>query len=150
MYIDFSQFWEIVQVPYFSNETIFIGDFNFSILKKLIIWILWFGNVLYRQFGPRITLWLGGIFCSFGLALIAFWQSLLSFYIGIGFFVGLGFSFVILIGSVTISRYFKARFQKNFGSNSKQMVQMAKLNGPHWTWIGPIINNWYTWLSGLA
>ena len=76
-----------------------------------LIWILWFGNVLYRQFGPRITLWLGGVFCSFGLALIAFWQSLLSFYIGIGFFVGLGFSFVILIGSVTISRYFKAWFQ---------------------------------------
>lgn len=68
------------------------------------------GNVFYRQFGPRITLWIGGFSCSFGLALIGVWRdSLMAFYIGIGFFVGIGFSFVILIGSVTISRYFKLK-----------------------------------------
>merc|ERR1712021_54702 len=67
------------------------------------------GNVLYRQYGPRVTLWLGGLLCGGGLILIAFVQSLWSFYLGIGIMVGLGFSFVILVGSATISRYFKTK-----------------------------------------
>ena len=56
-----------------------------------------------------MTLWLGGLLCGGGLILIAFVQSLWSFYLGIGIMVGLGFSFVILVGSATISRYFKTK-----------------------------------------
>ena len=41
--------------------------------------------------------------------MIAFVQTLWSFYLGIGIMLGLGFSFVILVGSATISRYFKAK-----------------------------------------
>jgi len=96
--------------PYIK-ESLDVNNTTTSLIFSIMMFFQYcgslIGNVLYRQFGPRVTLWLGGVFCSFGLALIAFWQSLLSFYIGIGFFVGLGFSFVILIGSVTISRYFK-------------------------------------------
>merc|ERR1712106_279806 len=69
------------------------------------------GNVLYRQYGPRVTLWLGGLLCGGGLILIAFVQSLWSFHLGIGIMVGLGFSFVILVGSATISRYSKPNDQ---------------------------------------
>lgn len=67
------------------------------------------GNIIYRKYGPRVTLWIGGILCSFGLALIALMKTLWSFYVGVGLFVGLGFSFVILVGSATISRFFKAK-----------------------------------------
>ena len=41
--------------------------------------------------------------------MISFVKTLWSFYLGIGFMLGLGFSFVILVGSATISRYFKVK-----------------------------------------
>lgn len=56
-----------------------------------------------------MTLWLGGLLCGGGLILISFMKTLWSFYLGIGFMLGLGFSFVILVGSATISRYFKVK-----------------------------------------
>lgn len=64
------------------------------------------GNILYRKFGPRITLWLGGLLCGTGLMLVGIMKTYVSMFIGIGLMVGLGFSFVILVGSATISRYF--------------------------------------------
>lgn len=36
-------------------------------------------------------------------------QTLWSMYLGVGIMVGLGFSFVILVGSATVSRFFKAK-----------------------------------------
>ena len=127
--------------------TLYLLNFMVHTIWKCHISILWnmFGNVLYRQFGPRITI---SVSCNslvwwnlftFGLALIAFLQSLLSFYIGIGFFVGLGFSFVILIGSGTISRYFKARFLIISGTSLKWTVMResggswVKVDVP-WNW----------------
>ena len=69
--------------------------------------ILKIGNMIYRKWGPRITLWLGGLLCGGGLILVGLARAMWSMYIGIGIMVGLGFSFVILVGSATVSRYFK-------------------------------------------
>ncbi|CBY10842.1 unnamed protein product [Oikopleura dioica] len=67
------------------------------------------GNLIYRQYGPRLTLMTGGILCGTGLILWALLKSLFALYLGVGLFVGLGFSFVILVGNSTLSRYFKKR-----------------------------------------
>ncbi|CAG5077810.1 Oidioi.mRNA.OKI2018_I69.PAR.g8817.t1.cds [Oikopleura dioica] len=67
------------------------------------------GNLIYRQYGPRLTLMIGGILCGSGLILWALLKSLFALYIGVGLFVGLGFSYVILVGNATLSRYFKKR-----------------------------------------
>ena len=67
------------------------------------------GNLIYRQYGPRLTLMTGGILCGTGLIIWALLKSLFSLYLGVGLFVGLGFSFVILVGNATLSRYFKKR-----------------------------------------
>lgn len=67
------------------------------------------GNILYRTYGPRVTLWLGGLLCGFGLVVVGVVQTLWSMYLGVGIMVGLGFSFVILVGSATVSRFFKAK-----------------------------------------
>jgi len=98
--------------PYIQ-ETYNVDNATTSLIFSLMMFFQYsgslIGNVLYRQFGPRLTLMFGGLLCSSGLVLITVWRSLMSFYIGVGLMVGLGFSFVILVGSATISRYFKAR-----------------------------------------
>ena len=71
--------------------------------------IVLMGNILYRQVGPRYTLWAGGLLCGLGLIIVGLMKTLWSMFLGVGIMVGLGFSFVILVGSATVSRYFKKK-----------------------------------------
>lgn len=106
-----SMIWAMMMFFQYSGSLIGTGGCTFDnlVLLRNNKYPQWIGNVLYRQYGPRVTLWLGGLLCGGGLILIAFVKSLWSFYLGIGIMVGLGFSFVILVGSATISRYFKTK-----------------------------------------
>ena len=85
------------------------------------------GNLIYRQYGPRLTLMIGGILCGSGLILWALLKSLFALYIGVGLFVGLGFSFVILVGNATLSRYFKKRRPQGMAKPAFFQIQKLKL-----------------------
>jgi len=89
------------------------------------------GNVIYRKFGPRWTLWLGGLLCGCGLMLVGVMQTLWSMYMGVGVMVGVGFSFVILVGTTTISRYFKKK--------RPQGIAFAMTGVPIFSFLFPIL-----------